>query len=130
MTLSALTIYESGLVATSELETTSTDHCLAALHSAIGCTSVVAVQLAPTITMWLDDEGAYTKNINELATAIARQHGITGQLYYFGTAVLTGGQDDQGTTQGLDAATLRRLAATLNYLQALQLCDDPVSTAL
>ena len=75
---------------------------------------VDVVALARDMDMWVNDEGLVIGlPINEAATAIAHQHGTRHQ-FYVGTAVFTGGCNEEGDTLPLteeQADRLTRLCA-------------------
>ncbi|MGY3341153.1 hypothetical protein ACVW0K_007346 [Streptomyces filamentosus] len=56
----------------------------------------------PTLTMWVDDEGAIANNPveNAFAALLIYRYAIPNQPY-FGNAVFTGGTDEEGETLGL-----------------------------
>jgi hypothetical protein len=86
----------------------ATNGTLSHLQEAVGG-YVTVVSLASDLDMWLHDEGLLIgQPVNPVATAIAAAHGMTYQDYV-GTAVFTGGADNEGETLPLtqeQAATL------------------------
>ncbi|WP_327713666.1 DUF3846 domain-containing protein (plasmid) [Streptomyces sp. NBC_00464] len=78
-----------------------TDGHLNIYYTEIGCTHVDAVDVSPTITMWLDDEGMINGSpVNRTATILYAMHREPHQ-HYHGNAVITGGTDRHGDTLGL-----------------------------
>ncbi|MET9097192.1 DUF3846 domain-containing protein [Streptomyces cyaneofuscatus] len=74
---------------------------LETLYRAIDCHAVDAVEISPTLTMWLNDEGVITgAPINRSATILYALHNEPTQ-HYVGNVVLTGGIDRHGETLGL-----------------------------
>ncbi|MEU3323892.1 DUF3846 domain-containing protein [Streptomyces sp. NPDC006785] len=74
---------------------------LETLYCAIDCNAVDAVDISPTLTMWLNDEGLITgAPINRSATILYALHNEPTQ-HYVGNVVITGGTDRHGETLGL-----------------------------
>lgn len=90
------------------------------LCDAVGAERVDVVQLSDQVEMWLDD-GIYSTPLNLLASLYAAEYGYTHQDY-FGTAVITGGVDEDGETRGLDhiEAVSDRLAAIAKLIKGEQ----------
>ncbi|MDT0432911.1 DUF3846 domain-containing protein [Streptomyces salyersiae] len=79
------------------------DNCahLRTLYQAIGCDTVAAVDMAPGLTMWLDDMGICNEApVNAWATRLYAAYQTPRQMFY-GVAVITGGPDRHGDTRGL-----------------------------
>lgn len=74
------------------------------IRAAIGCRVFDCVSLRDDLDMWVDDEGYEVEEHNLVASQIARDHGF-GQPYY-GTAVFTGGADENGATMPLTPEAL------------------------
>lgn len=72
---------------------------LAAMQAAVGG-SVEAVDLDPTLTMWLNEEGLFGEPANSFATRFATSYGVDWQVFH-GAAVFTGGCDDDGEVLSL-----------------------------
>lgn len=71
------------------------------LYRAIECDAVDAVDISPTLTMWLNDEGLITgAPVNRSATILYALHNEPTQ-HYAGNVVITGGTDRYGETLGL-----------------------------
>ena len=89
----------------------ATNGTLSHLQEAVGG-YVTVVSLASDLDMWLHDEGLLIgQPVNPVATAIAAAHGMTYQDYV-GTAVFTGGADNEGETLPL---TQEQAAALLTF---------------
>ncbi|WP_445277424.1 DUF3846 domain-containing protein [Streptomyces sp. DSM 41033] len=74
---------------------------LETLYRAIDCHAVDAVDISPTLTMWLNDEGLITgAPVNRSATILYALHNEPTQ-HYVGNVVITGGTDRNGETLGL-----------------------------
>lgn len=75
---------------------------LDALQSAVqGWVDVV--QVTPTVTMWVDDEGAYRRGVNRPATRLLRLHGeLVSPI--FGPVVFTGCRGWENETVSLSPA--------------------------
>ena len=86
------------------------------IRAAIGCRVFDCVSLRDDLDMWVDDEGFEVEDPNLVASMIAREHGF-GQTYY-GTAVFTGGADEDGATLPLSPQALASLQAA-EYLAGL-----------
>lgn len=105
-TFHALIITTDGTIETAEWAAGGTN--LTHLQQAVGG-SVDVVALTDELDMWVNDEGLVMgMPINEVATAIAREHGMSHQPYA-GPAVFTGGCDEAGDTQPLTKDLERRL---------------------
>lgn len=80
---------------------------LRSMYDLLQCTTVDAVRLADDLTMWVDDEGLYTGQVNPLASYIANQLGFRnvsvfgGPESYYGAVLFLGGADPAGNTTGL-----------------------------
>lgn len=112
-TFRAIKIDTDGTVA--EHQWDAAEQSLGHLQGAVGG-YVDVVALAPDLDMWLNDEGLINgSGINPVATALAREQGMTHQPYA-GTVVLTGGCDQSGATLPL---TPERLESLLTRCQAL-----------
>lgn len=86
---------------------------LASLYRLIGCNSVDLVRLDDDLDMWVDDEGSFgTPYPNWAITAVAAAYGRVHQRY-FGTAVFTGGVDEEGNSLSLSPAQLQQLTEML-----------------
>lgn len=86
---------------------------LASLYRLIGCDAVDLVRLDDDLDMWIDDEGAIGNPFpNWAITAVAAAHGHVHQRY-FGTAVFTGGADEEGNSLSLSPAQLQQLTEML-----------------
>lgn len=81
---------------------------LAAMQSVVGG-NVEAVDLAPTLTMWLNEEGLYGEPANSFATRFAATYGVDWQVFH-GAAVFTGGCDDAGEVLSLTEEHFTRLS--------------------
>jgi hypothetical protein len=87
------------------------------LYSQIGCSCVDLVRLDRDVDMWLDDEGAFVndgENVNMLATALNLAMG-NGHPALWGTMVITR-HNQEGDTTGLaddDIAMLNAILRTL-----------------
>lgn len=83
---------------------------LTALYRLIGCRTVDVVALTDGVDMWLDEEGmlAADPDVNLPATGVAASFGLTHQPY-FGTAVFTGGPDEEGNVTSLSATAAKEL---------------------
>ncbi|MEU8701679.1 DUF3846 domain-containing protein [Streptomyces sp. NPDC048680] len=78
-----------------------TDGHLNILYTGIGCTAVDAVDVSPTLTMWIDDEGLINGSpVNRPATILYAINKEPHQ-HYHGNVVITGGTDRHGETLGL-----------------------------
>lgn len=88
------------------------------MYSRLNCFAVDVVRLTRTLDMWIDDEGAFTGEVNPLASDFAASFGFVFQPY-FGTVMLTGGVDRSGDTVGLSDAQVTMLKARLTDLGAL-----------
>ena len=87
------------------------DH-LRAMYDQIGCDLVECVGLRDGLDMWVDEEGKLKDswNLNLAATAVLQRHGVPDLVA--GTALLTGGADEEGNTLGISdeaADEVRRL---------------------
>lgn len=96
---SVITVSPEGDVA-SHVWDVDQDSLLPALQRAVdGLVDVVPV--ADDLNMWVNDCGMYTESVNPLAgvlVALLSAPGAGFQPYYFGSAVFTGGADDEGNT--------------------------------
>ena len=93
----AVTIDVDGNAEAVQWDTTS--GTLTHLQQAVGGL-VDLVALHEHVTMWVNDEGIVKgMPMNIVATSIARGFGFTHQPY-FGTAVFTGGGDEEGGAKG------------------------------
>ncbi|MEU5825641.1 DUF3846 domain-containing protein [Streptomyces sp. NPDC047803] len=90
---------------------------LQTLYRAIDCQAVDVADITPTLSMWVDDEGAINGcRVNVPATHLFQAHGTPRQAY-FGNAVFTGGTDPEGDTLGLtEDQLLTLLVSALNDL--------------
>ncbi|MFD3641563.1 DUF3846 domain-containing protein [Streptomyces sp. NBUL23] len=71
------------------------------LYRAIECHAVDVVDISPTLSMWLNDEGLLTGSpVNRTATILYALHNEPTQ-HYVGDVVVTGGTDRHGETLGL-----------------------------
>lgn len=81
---------------------TGEEDSLDALQAAVGGW-VDVVQLTPTVTMWVDDEGAYRRGVNRTVTRLLRLHGeLVSPI--FGPVVFTGCRGWENETVGLSSA--------------------------
>ena len=75
----------------------------------INCRLVDVVALDENLDMWVDDEGMCTGSTpNWAITKVAQAYGFTAQPY-FGTAVFTGGVDEDGNSVALTPEVLQVL---------------------
>jgi hypothetical protein len=111
----AVTIDVDGNAEAVQWDTTS--GTLTHLQQAVGGL-VDLVALHEHVTMWVNDEGIVKgMPMNIVATSIARGFGFTHQPY-FGTAVFTGGGDEEGETLGLSE---QHVEALMNLARLAQL---------
>lgn len=87
-----------------------------ALYREIGCRYVEAVQLAPDLYMWADEEGTFAD-----APVPNRGASLVGAAFdrgyqFVGTVVFTGGADDNGNTQALSSTRARWLRTQLETM--------------
>jgi len=88
-------------------------HTLDELYRLIQCRWVDVVALDKNVDMWIDDEGMYANDEpNWATTTIAHAFGFVAQPY-FGTAVFTGGVDEDGNSTPLDPQSLQKLTKAL-----------------
>jgi hypothetical protein len=88
------------------------------LYEQIGCSCVDLVRLSPVIDMWLDDEGMYVndgENINFLATALNQAMGNLHPALYGNMVIARHNQE--GDTTGLKAEDIGALNALLRHLK-------------
>ncbi|MYS39657.1 uncharacterized protein DUF3846 [Streptomyces sp. KhCrAH-43] len=86
---------------------------LQTLYRAIDCRAVDVADITPTLSMWVDDEGAINGcRVNVPATHLFQAHGTPRQAY-FGNAVFTGGTDSRGDTLGLTQDQLLTLVVAV-----------------
>ena len=78
------------------------------LQSAVGG-YFEAITLAPDLVMWVNEEGRMKElPFNQAATSIAMKH-VPGIGFIVGTAVFTGGADDNGDTLGISEGQINQL---------------------
>lgn len=87
------------------------DQRQAVMYAVIRCNRYDVVALTTRLDMWIDDEGIYSSPVNEVATALAIQHGLGWQPYY-GPVLITGGVDGEGETVPLTPDMVRVLIAS------------------
>lgn len=88
------------------------------LYGQIGCTCVDLVRLDADLDMWLDDEGMYVndgENVNLLATALNLAMG-NGHPALWGTMVIAR-HDQMGDTTSLTDEDIKMLNAVLRVLK-------------
>lgn len=81
------------------------------MYRLIDCTAVDVVRVSPTLDMWVDDEGMYTKQENVTAELMVFTFWGTLHQGYYGDCLFLGGADNAGNTMGLSDQML----ATLEY---------------
>ncbi|GAA4209586.1 DUF3846 domain-containing protein [Streptosporangium oxazolinicum] len=89
---------------------------LAVMYKEIGCRTVEVVALRDDLDMWLDGEGLDGKEVNPVATELARDCGFIWQNYH-GAALLCG-HDAEGNSIGLTSDQEAVLRLRLGMLRA------------
>ncbi|MGH7922783.1 MAG: DUF3846 domain-containing protein [Candidatus Dormibacteraceae bacterium] len=112
MTIKALRLTPDGGLGRVELEPGPDGSHLNAMYGEIGCDLVDCVGLRGDLDLWLDDEGKLNQDwvVNPGASALLQSCGIPDLVA--GTALLTGGADEEGNTLGISdetAAQVERL---------------------
>jgi hypothetical protein len=114
MSSASLVLYPDGTVTDPCLA--ETDNTLALMRQLPDTRTLDCVSLTSTLDMWVDDEGLFTAERNDVATALARRYGFTWQPYH--GPVLLCGVDEQDAATDLTAeqlfALLTRLADLTN----------------
>lgn len=112
MRIRALRLTPDGRIRRVALETGGDGDHLDAMYREIGCDLVECVGLRHDLDLWVDEEGKLNDawELNLAATALLHRHGLRDVVA--GTALLTGGVDEDGNTLGITdqaAADIERL---------------------
>lgn len=119
-TFAAIRIDTDGVVADLDLVGAGADsRLLDHLYEQIGCSLVDVIELANTISVWIDDEALLTAQpFNLLATALTKVTTGTFRPVY-GVVVLTGGADRDGNTLPLSPEAAEIVHAAITRITAL-----------
>jgi hypothetical protein len=103
--IKALRVRADGSLQRVDLEAGAEGDHLQSMYREIGCNLVDCVGLRADLDLWLDDEGKLKDNweVNLAASALLQRHGIPDLVA--GTALLTGGADEEGYTLGISDET-------------------------
>lgn len=112
MSINALRLTPDGDLCRVELEAGSDGDHLQSMYREIGCSLVECVGLRDDLDLWVDEEGKLKDGWEPNLPAIGLLHHHGRRDLVAGTALLTGGADEEGNTLGISdetAAEVQRL---------------------